>query len=65
MPDRDAASDYEMEKARTRVRAHRRHQGSGHWHVEIRSTVVICRACGARVPRRLNPQSCPECGTGA
>jgi rubrerythrin len=65
MPDRDAASDHLREKARTRTRARCRHQGGGHWHVERRSTVIICRACGARVPRRLDPQSCPECGAGA
>jgi rubrerythrin len=65
MPDRDAASDHLDEKARTRRRAQRRHQGGNHWHVELRSSVVVCRACGARIARRLAPKSCPRCGAGA
>jgi hypothetical protein len=45
-------------------KAARLHQGAGHWHVHIRSTVIICRACAARIPKYLNPKFCPECGSG-
>lgn len=65
MPDHDAIADRQREKARTRLRAHRRHEGGGHRLVEVRSTVIVCRARGALVPRRLDPQSCPECGAGS
>lgn len=42
-------SDLETKEI-TRKRAARQHQGDGHWHVERRSTVIICRACGERIP---------------
>jgi hypothetical protein len=51
-------------KSVTRRRAARMHQGRGHWHVEIRSTVIVCRRCRARIPRSLAPAFCPECGDG-
>jgi rubrerythrin len=63
--DHEAYGDRQREKARTRDRAQRGHRGGGHWHVTVRSSVVICRACGARVPRFLKPVVCPECGDGA
>ncbi|MFK8082311.1 MAG: hypothetical protein AB8B97_18650 [Granulosicoccus sp.] len=51
-------------KAITWKRAARRHQGAGHWHVERRSTVIICTACGERIPKWKNPQHCPACLAG-
>jgi rubrerythrin len=60
----DVAADHRQEKARSRLRAERTHQGRGHWHVNVRSKVIVCRDCGARIPRYLNPQSCPDCGGG-
>lgn len=51
------------EKAITRLRAARKHQGPG-WHVEVRSTVIVCRRCKAHIPRSLKPAFCPECGDG-
>jgi hypothetical protein len=35
-----------------------------HWHVRIRTNVIVCRGCGARIPKWQNPQFCPECGAG-
>ena len=48
----DMAKDLDRNnlKQRTRFRAMRRHQGNTHWHAERRSSVVICRECGARIP---------------
>jgi len=63
--DHEAHVDRQREKARARNRAQRGHWGGGHWHVTVQSSIVICRACGARVPRSLKPAVCPECGDGA
>jgi hypothetical protein len=60
----DAAAERQREKARSRIRAQRLHQGRRHWHVNVRSTMIVCRACGANVPKHVNPQSCRECGSG-
>jgi hypothetical protein len=46
------------------TKASRLHLGQHHWHVEIRSTVIICRACDAKIPRNLKPKWCPACGAG-
>jgi rubrerythrin len=51
-------------KGRTRFNAARQHQGPGHWHVRIRSSVIECRGCGTRLPKWSNPPACPECGSG-
>ena len=56
--------DRERIKERTRFKATRAHQGRNHWHVDIRSSVIVCRACGAKIPKYLEPQFCPECGDG-
>jgi rubrerythrin len=61
----DAAADRRREKARTQTRARRNHQGSDHWHVERRLSVIICRNCGAHIPRQVKPSFCPECGAGS
>src|SRR5438045_3707558 len=52
------------QKEITRRRAGRRHQGPGHWHVERKGKDILCRPCGARIPRALKPAFCPECGAG-
>ena len=57
--------DWDDERLRTPYRAARKHQGSGHWHVERRSSVLVCRARRARIPRSLRPAFCPECGAGS
>jgi len=62
--EQNADADRQRERARTRLRAHRRHHGGGHWHVEVRSSVIICRDCGMRIPRRLDPKYCADCGAG-
>lgn len=54
----------EDERNITRKRASRTHQGRGHWHVEKRSSVIVCGNCQARIPRWKNPQFCPECREG-
>jgi rubrerythrin len=62
--DNDPLRKHQRIKARTPLRAERRHRGPGHWHVRVRSKVVVCRACGANIPKWQDPQSCPECGSG-
>ena len=54
----------EDERNITRKRASRVHQGPGHWHVEKRTSVIICRNCQAKIPKWKNPQYCPECSEG-
>ncbi|WP_181389854.1 hypothetical protein [Leucothrix pacifica] len=54
----------ENERNITRKRASRTHQGPGHWHVEKRSTVIVCQNCEAHIPKWKNPKYCPECGEG-
>jgi len=51
-------------KEKTRFKATRMHQGQNHWHVDIRSNVIVCRACSAKIPKYLKPEYCPECGDG-
>jgi Zn finger protein HypA/HybF involved in hydrogenase expression len=51
-------------KDRTRIKASRMHQGSGHWHVNVRSSVIVCGECEAKIPKNLRPAFCPECGAG-
>ena len=38
--------------------------GDSQWHVEKRSTVLICQNCEARIPLWKKPKYCPECGAG-
>ncbi len=54
----------EDERNITRKRASRVHQGPGHWHVEKRTNVIICRSCQAKIPKWKKPQYCPECYEG-
>jgi rubrerythrin len=48
----------------TRLRARRKLQGKHSWHVDIRSSVIICQACGQKIPRSQRPPHCPGCGAG-
>jgi len=57
-------SEREDEKNKTRRRASRAHQGPNHWHVETRSTVIICGHCEAKIPVWKKPKYCPECEQG-
>lgn len=61
MPDH---LDHEAVKNITRKRASRMHQGPGHWHVEKRSSVLICRNCQAKIPLWKKSQYCPQCLDG-
>jgi rubrerythrin len=54
----------EDERNIIRKRASRMHQGLGHWHVEKRSSVIICRNCKTHIPKWKNPKYCPSCGDG-
>jgi rubrerythrin len=56
--------DNESIKDRTRFKASRMHQGSGHWHVRVRSSVIVCGECEAKIPKSQRPEFCPECGAG-
>ena len=58
-------SEKEWAQRMARKRAARGHQGPNHWHVERRSSVIVCRPCGERIPAYLRPQQCPNCGAGA
>jgi len=57
-------SDKEHAKKKARRRASRQHQGPNHWHVERRSTVIICGNCQAKIPVWKNPDYCPQCEQG-
>ena len=56
--------DAKPDRWKSPKRAARRHQGPGHWHVEKRSNVLLCRMCGATIPLWKDPKFCPECGAG-
>ena len=59
-----AMSDKEDAQKSARRCASRMHQGPNHWHVERRSTVIICGNCEAKIPIWKNPDYCPECEEG-
>jgi hypothetical protein len=63
----NVAMDRESERQKSRRRAARRHQGPNHWHVEKRSSVVVCQACGdiSATPRAANRMSNLWCRAGA
>lgn len=46
-------------------RASRQHYGPHHWHVEIRSSVIVCRQCKTKIAKWQRPESCPGCGAGS
>jgi Zn finger protein HypA/HybF involved in hydrogenase expression len=57
-------ADNEAIKDRPRIKATRTHQGNGHWHVNVRSSVIVCGECNAKIPKNMRPGFCPECGAG-
>jgi len=44
------------------MRAGRQHWGPAHWHVRVRTNVIVCRACAASIPKWKNPQFCDSQG---
>ena len=68
MKDRDKDKTGDDDQDLARDKSHRRtvraHDGDGHWHVEKRSTVLICKKCDARIPLWKKPKFCPDCGAG-
>ena len=66
MKDKHKTEDDDLDVARDK--SHRRtvrgEDGDGHWHVEKRSTVLICKNCDARIPLWKKPKFCPDCGAG-
>ena len=51
----------EQAKIKAYSRAKRTHQGNAHWHVNKRSTVLICKFCETKIPIWKNPKYCPNC----
>ena len=45
-------------------RAKRFHQGNNHWHVNKRSSVIVCKFCETKIPIWENPEFCPVCLDG-
>ena len=54
----------EETKAKAYSRAKRTHQGKNHWHVNQRSSVIICKFCETKIPIWKNPKYCPNCLEG-
>ena len=42
-------------------RARRTHQGKNHWHVNRRSSIIICKFCETKIPIWKKPKYCPNC----
>ena len=51
----------EQAKIKAYSRASRTHQGNKHWHVNKRSTVIVCKFCETKFPIWENPKYCPNC----
>jgi hypothetical protein len=51
--EQNAATDHRREKMRTQTLGRRCRQGSGHSPIEKRSSAIICRNYGERIPRLL------------
>jgi hypothetical protein len=62
--DEDLVAGHVAVKERTRFDASRKHLGAG-WHVRIRTNVIVCRSCGATIPKWMRPVACPDCGSGS
>ena len=54
----------EKAKVKAYSRARKTHQGKNHWHVNKRSTVIVCKFCEAKIPIWKNPKYCPNCLEG-
>ena len=46
------------------LRAQRSHAGDNHWHVNKRSSVIVCKFCETKIPIWENPEYCPNCLDG-
>lgn len=44
--------------------AKRFHAGNNHWHVNKRTSVIICKFCETKIPIWENPKYCPNCLDG-
>ena len=44
--------------------AKRSHAGDNHWHVNKRSSVIICKFCETKIPIWEKPKYCPNCLDG-
>ena len=44
--------------------AQRTHHGKNHWHVNKRSSVIVCKFCETKIPIWENPEFCPVCLDG-
>ena len=44
--------------------AKRSHAGDNHWHVNKRSSVIICKFCETKISIWENPKYCPNCLDG-
>ena len=44
--------------------AKRSHAGDNHWHVNQRSSVIICKFCETKIPIWEKPKYCPNCLDG-
>lgn len=62
--DKVDSTDEDVSRDKSHRRAARDQGGPGHWHVEKRSTVLICKNCDARIPLWKKPKYCPDCGAG-
>ena len=55
-------------KDKTRSKAYswakRSHAGNNHWHINKRSTVIICKFCETKIPIWKDPEYCPNCLDG-
>ena len=51
-------------KEKALKRARRAHQGDNHWHVNRRSSVIVCKFCETKIPIWKNPKYCPNCLEG-
>ena len=55
-------------KDKTRGKAYlgakRSHAGDNHWHVNKRTSIIICKFCETKIPIWKKPKYCPNCLDG-
>jgi len=44
--------------------ATRTHAGNNHWHINKRTSVIVCKFCETKIPIWKNPKYCPNCLEG-
>ena len=54
----------EKAKAKAYSRSKKSHQGKNNWHVNKRSSVIVCKFCETKIPMWKNPKYCPYCLEG-